>query len=62
MAAEVAIVCGDPTEAKVACQAVTQVVDDNGALDNLTLLDQASFIPSERYFAKNGMTLIFLAT
>lgn len=45
MAAEVAIACGDPTEAKVACQAVTQVVDDRGAADHLTLLDQASYIP-----------------
>ncbi|CAM9600232.1 unnamed protein product [Ectocarpus sp. 6 AP-2014] len=41
MAAEVAIACGDPTEAQLACGAVTQAVDDSGASGHLTLLDQA---------------------
>ena len=40
MAAEVAISCGDPTEAQLACAAVTQAVDDSGASGHLTLLDQ----------------------
>ncbi|CAM9632161.1 unnamed protein product [Ectocarpus fasciculatus] len=40
MAAEVAIACGDPTEAQLACGAVTQAVDDSGASGHLTLLDQ----------------------
>lgn len=41
MAAEVAISCGDPAEAQIACAAVTQAVDDSAAADHLTLLDQA---------------------
>lgn len=40
MAAEVAISCGDPAEAQLACAAVTQAVDDSGVSDHLTLLDQ----------------------
>lgn len=43
MAAEVAISCGDPTEAQLACSAVTQAVDDSASSDHLTLFDQASF-------------------
>ena len=40
MAAEVAIACGDPAEAQLACAAVTQAVDDSDGADDLTLLDQ----------------------
>lgn len=44
MAAEIAIVCGDPEEAQIACSAVTQAVDDGAGSEQITLLDQARLI------------------
>ncbi|CAN0258056.1 unnamed protein product [Ascophyllum nodosum] len=41
MAAEVAILHGDPTEARLACTAVTEAVDSSCTVDHLTFLDQA---------------------